>query len=81
MGVLKSPRQKVRIEDVPVDYRDYIFDSEFETDSENGDVAPADAQAIRDVIAQDEKRRKKSRHMRVLRRFQRAGGKIGNDGS
>jgi hypothetical protein len=83
MGVLKSPRQKVRIEDVPVDYRDYIFnsDSEFETDSENGDIiAPADAQAIRDAIAQDEKKKKKSRHMRVLRRFQRAGGQIGHDG-
>ena len=85
MGVLKSPRQKVRIEDVPVDYRDYIFnsDSEFETDSENGDnIAPADARAIRDAIAQDEKKKKKSRQMRVLRRFHRAAGfpNFGNDG-
>lgn len=31
-------------------------------------------------MAQDEKRKKKSRQMRVLRRFQRAGGKIGDDG-
>lgn len=60
----------------------YIFDSdsEFGTDSENGDVTPADAQAILDTMAHDEKRKKKSRQMRVLRRFQRAGGKIGNDG-
>jgi hypothetical protein len=81
MGVLKSPRQKVRIEDVPVDYRDFIFDSdsEFGTDSE-GEINSADARAIREVLAQDEKRRKKSRQERVLKRFQRAAGQIGNDG-
>lgn len=71
------------IDEITSDLFSYIFnsDSEFETDSENGDnIAPADAQAIRDAIAQDEKKKKKSRHMRVLRRFQRAGGQIGHDG-